>query len=125
MHRSVLLVAVTLLPISAQPNVVLVMADDMGYECISANGGTSYSTPVFERIAREGMRFSHCYSQPVCTPSRIKLMTGKYNWRNYRRFGRMEKGQSTFAHLMRQAGYATGLSGNSGAGRKPGIIGAG
>lgn len=111
MHRSLLLVAATLLPISAQPNVVLVMADDMGYECISANGGTSYSTPVFERIAREGMRFSHCYSQPVCTPSRIKLMTGKYNWRNYRRFGRMEKGQSTFAHLMRQAGYATGLSG--------------
>lgn len=96
---------------SAQPNVVLIMADDMGYECISANGGTSYNTPVFERIAREGMRFTHCYSQPVCTPSRVKLMTGKYNWRNYRRFGRMEKGQVTFAHLMKQAGYVTGLTG--------------
>ena len=97
--------------LSAQPNVVLIMADDMGYECISANGGTSYATPVFERIARQGMRFTHCYSQPVCTPSRIKLMTGKYNWRNYFRFGHLEKGQTTFAHLMRQAGYVTGLAG--------------
>lgn len=95
----------------AQPNVVLIMADDMGYECISANGGLSYSTPVFERLTREGMRFTQCYSQPVCTPSRIKLMTGKYNWRNYRAFGRLEAGQTTFAHLMRQAGYATGLTG--------------
>lgn len=111
MCRAVLLLAAAILPLSAQPNVVLIMADDMGYECISSNGGTSYSTPVFERVARQGMRFSNCYSQPVCTPSRIKLMTGKYNWRNYRRFGHMEKGQWTFAHLMRQAGYATGMTG--------------
>ena len=95
----------------ASPNVILIMADDMGYECISANGGTSYQTPTFERIASEGMRFTHCYSQPVCTPSRVKLMTGKYNWRNYRRFGHMERGQTTFAHLMQQAGYVTGLTG--------------
>ena len=111
MKRLLLLVALAALPASSQPNVVLIMADDMGYECISANGGTSYETPVFERIAQEGMRFVHCYSQPVCTPSRVKIMTGKYNWRNYRRFGRMEKGQVTFAHLMRQAGYVTGLTG--------------
>ncbi len=110
MHRLVFS-ALTVLPLFAAPNVVLIMADDMGYECISANGGTSYSTPVFERVAREGMRFSNCYSQPVCTPSRIKIMTGKYNWRNYRRFGRLEKGQTTFAHQMRQAGYVTGLTG--------------
>ncbi len=97
--------------LGASPNVVLIMADDMGYECISANGGESFTTPVFERIAREGMRFSNCYSQPVCTPSRIKLMTGKYNWRNYRKFARLEKGQKTFAHLMKEAGYATALTG--------------
>lgn len=110
--RFVLLaLALTAITVAAPPNVVLVMADDMGYECISANGGASYQTPVFERIAREGMRFTHCYSQPVCTPSRIKIMTGKYNWRNYRRFGRLEKGQKTFAHFMRDAGYATGLTG--------------
>ena len=111
MHRTLILAATSIGCLSAQPNVVLIMADDMGYECISANGGTSYETPVFERIAREGMRFSHCYSQPVCTPSRIKLMTGKYNWRNYFRFGHMEKGQTTIGHLMRQAGYVTALAG--------------
>lgn len=111
MQRAFILAALAVLPLAAQPNVVLIMADDMGYECISSNGGASYETPVFERIARQGMRFSNCYSQPVCTPSRIKLMTGKYNWRNYRAFGRMEKGERTFAHLMREAGYATGLAG--------------
>ena len=111
MWKTLLLATATVLPAVAQPNVVLILADDMGYECISANGGRSYSTPVFERIASEGMRFTHCYSQPVCTPSRIKLMTGKYNWRNYRAFGRLEKGQRTIGHLMRDAGYVTGLTG--------------
>jgi arylsulfatase A len=97
--------------LDARPNIILVMADDMGYECISANGGKSYQTPTFERIADEGMRFSNCYSQPVCTPSRNKIMTGKYNWRNYQRFGRLEKNQMTFAHLLKQAGYVTGMTG--------------
>ncbi len=111
MHWILVIAALIGLPLLAKPNVVLIMADDMGFECISVNGGTSYSTPVFERIAKQGIRFSQCYSQPVCTPSRIKIMTGKYNWRNYRRFGHMEKGQTTFAHLMRDGGYATGLTG--------------
>ena len=94
-----------------QPNVILILADDMGYEIISSNGGTSYQTPNIDRLARDGMRFTHVYAQPMCTPSRVKLMTGKYNWRNYRRFGRLEQGQYTFAHLMRDAGYATGMTG--------------
>ena len=111
MSRVLLIAILAAWPASGLPNVVLIMADDMGYECISANGGMSYRTPVFERIAREGMRFTQCYSQPVCTPSRVKIMTGKYNWRNYRRFGHMERGQFTFAHLMRQAGYVTGITG--------------
>ena len=111
MRKLLILAALCTQPLLAKPNVVLIMADDMGYECISANGGRSYSTPVFERIALGGMRFINCYSQPVCTPSRIKIMTGKYNWRNYVRFAHMPKGQTTFAHMMRDSGYATALSG--------------
>ena len=111
MRKILIIAALSVLPLLAKPNVVLIMADDMGYECISANGGKSYSTPVFERIALEGMRFTNCYSQPVCTPSRIKIMTGKYNWRNYVRFAHMPKGQTTFAHMMRDVGYATALTG--------------
>ena len=104
------------------------MADDLGYECLSPNGGTSYSTPRLERMASEGMRFTHCYSQPQCTPSRVKIMTGKYNWRNHKRWAYLEPGQYTFAHFMRAAGYATALTGkwqlrhgNSGAGGPRGM----
>ncbi len=89
------------------PNIVMIMADDFGYECVGANGGTSYKTPVLDKMAAEGVRFEHCYSQPICTPSRVKLMTGIYNVRNYAVFGLLEKNQRTFAHILRDAGYAT------------------
>ncbi|MHC4745049.1 MAG: sulfatase-like hydrolase/transferase, partial [Planctomycetota bacterium] len=92
---------------SKRPNIILIMADDLGYECIGANGGTSYKTPVLDELARGGIRFEHCYSQPLCTPSRVKLMTGIYNVRNYVRFGLLDPKQTTFAHLLKEAGYAT------------------
>ena len=90
-----------------RPNVVMIMADDFGYECVTANGGTSYETPVLDRMASEGVRFEHCYSQPICTPSRVKLMTGLYNVRNYAEFGLLETSQVTFGNLFRNAGYKT------------------
>ena len=73
-----------------RPNVVLIMADDMGYECVGANGGTSYQTPHLDRLAETGLRFTNCHSQPICTPSRVQLMTGIYNHRNYIRFGLLD-----------------------------------
>lgn len=91
----------------ARPNIVMIMADDLGFECIGANGGTSYRTPQLDRMAKEGMRFEHCYSQPICTPSRVKLMTGISNIRNYVEFGLLDPQQTTFAQLLKQAGYAT------------------
>jgi len=94
-----------------QPSVVLIMADDLGYECIGANGGTSYETPVLDRLAAEGMRFEHGYSQPLCTPSRVQIMTGVYNVRNYVRFGVLDRKETTFANLLRDAGYATCVAG--------------
>ena len=68
---------------SQNPNIILIMADDMGYECLSCNGSTSYQTPVLDKLAEGGIRFTHCISQPLCTPSRVKIMTGQYNFRNY------------------------------------------
>ena len=50
---------------SAPPNVILIMADDFGYECVTANGGESYQTPHLDRLAASGMRFEHCHSQPL------------------------------------------------------------
>ena len=94
-----------------QPNIVLIMADDMGYECVRANGGESYHTPHLDQMAATGVRFEHCYSQPICTPSRVQLMTGHYNHRNYVKFGVLDPDQTTFAHLLKEAGYATCVAG--------------
>lgn len=93
------------------PNVVLILADDFGYECIGANGSTSYKTPNVDKLAAEGVRFERCYVQPLCTPTRVQLMTGKYNVRNYLRFGLLDTQATTFAHLFRNAGYRTGIVG--------------
>jgi arylsulfatase A len=90
-----------------RPNIVLIMADDMGFECVGANGGRSYETPHLDRLAAAGMRFEHCYSQPICTPSRVQLMTGLYNSRNYVRFGLLKPDSYTFGNALRGAGYAT------------------
>ena len=88
---------------AGEPNIVLIMADDMGYECVTANGGESYLTPNLDRLAKGGMRFEHCYSQPICTPSRVQLMTGIYNQRNYIRFGLLDPTVTTFGHLAKRA----------------------
>jgi len=101
-----------------RPNVILIMADDLGYECIGANGGTSYRTPILDGLAGTGVRFEHCHSQPVCTPSRVQIMTGVYNVRNYVHFGTLDRDQTTFAHLLKQEGYATCVVGKWQLGRE-------
>ena len=105
--------------IKQRPNVILIMADDLGYETIGANGGSSYGTPEIDRLAANGMRFEHCYAQPLCTPTRVQLMTGIYNVRNYVRFGLLEPGQTTFGHLFKEAGYATCIVGKWQLGKDP------
>ena len=94
-----------------RPNVILIMVDDFGYECVGAHGGTSYQTPNLDKLAADGMRFDFAYAQPLCTPTRVQLMTGQSNYRNYTHFGQLEPSQTTFAHLFRKAGYATGIVG--------------
>jgi len=93
------------------PNIVLIMADDLGYECLGAYGGTSYNTPNLDKLAASGTRFEHCYSQPLCTPSRVKLMTGISNARNYVRFNVLDWKETTFGNLLKNAGYKTCIAG--------------
>ena len=69
------------------------MADDLGLETMGSYGGTSYKTPNLDRLAAKGARFEHCYAQPICTPSRVQLMTGQYNVRNYVKFGLLPRGE--------------------------------
>jgi hypothetical protein len=62
-----------------QPNIVLVMTDEMGYERLGANGGADYKTPFLDSLVNGGICFEHAHSQPICTPSRVKTMTGTSN----------------------------------------------
>jgi len=93
------------------PNIVLILADDVGVEGFGCYGGDGYATPRIDALAREGMRFTDCYSQPLCTPSRVKLMTGRGNLRNYVHFSILDPAEKTFGDLAREAGYATGVFG--------------
>jgi arylsulfatase A-like enzyme len=93
------------------PNIILVMADDIGIEGFGCYGGTSYETPNLDRMAGEGLRFTHAYSQPLCTPTRIQLMTGRYNHRNWLYFGILPPEEKTIGHLMSDAGYRTCIAG--------------
>lgn len=102
-----------------RPNVILIMADDLGYETIASNGGTSYQTPELDKMARNGIRFEHCYAQPLCTPSRVKMMTGISNIRNYTDFGILHPSQTTFGHLFQDAGYSTCVVGKWQLGKDP------
>ena len=94
-----------------RPNIILIMTDDQGYECLGCYGSASYNTPVLDELAATGMRFTHCYSQPLCTPSRVQIMTGRYNSRNYVRFGHFDYSERTFAHVVKEVGYATCTAG--------------
>ena len=94
-----------------RPNIILIMSDDLGYEVIGCNGGTSYATPRLDAMAANGMRFDDGHVLPLCTPTRVALMTGKHNFRNYIGFGLIKPDEVTFGHLLSDAGYNTCISG--------------
>ena len=106
--------------VAAQPNILFIMADDVGVEAFDAymsnpvntagtNGGIS--TPNISNLASTGIQYTHAYAQPLCTPSRVEVMTGVYNFRNYRSFGYLDNDQTTFAHVAQDNGYATAIAG--------------
>ena len=98
---------------ATQPNIILVLGDDIGYEVPTFTGGQSYSTPNLDSLAKQGMQFTNCYSLPMCSPSRFEMLTGKYNNRNYTPYswGHLDPSQRTFANMLHDAGYVTCLTG--------------
>ncbi|WP_404309217.1 sulfatase-like hydrolase/transferase [Neorhodopirellula lusitana] len=94
-----------------QPNIVLILADDVGIEGLECYGGTSYATPRLNELAAAGIRFTQAYSQPLCTPTRVELLTGMDNHRNWKSFGILDPNATTFAHKFKRIGYATAIFG--------------
>ncbi len=103
------------------PNVLIILADDMGIECLSSYGGTSHATPNLDKFAGQGMRFTRCFSNPYCSPSRGELLTGRYPFKNGLKQVLFDEkahantflgiDQPSFARQLKQAGYATAIAG--------------
>ncbi len=111
---------------AAKPNVVFILADDLGYGDLGSFGQKLIKTPHLDRLAAEGMRFTDAYAgATVCAPSRCTLMTGLHNGHAHIRGNRELPGEGqlpmpadtfTVGHLMKQAGYTTGIVGKWGLG---------
>src|SRR5262245_57036487 len=103
-----------------KPNIIFVLADDLGYGDLGCYGQTQIQTPHLDRMAAEGMRFTQCYAgSTVCAPSRCALMTGLHTGHCIVRGNAnipLRPQDRTVAELLREAGYATGLVGKWGLG---------
>ena len=96
------------------PNILYIMADDHGPQALSCYGGKLIQTPNIDRLAKDGMRFTHAFANnSICSPSRAVLLTGKYNHLcGVEQLGqRFDGSQQTFPKLLQQAGYQTALVG--------------
>jgi arylsulfatase A len=103
---------------SAQPNVILIFADDLGYGDIGPFGNTEFKTPNLDQMAREGRRFTSFYATPVCSMSRACLLTGCYNVRVSvpgvlfpRNSNGLHPNEITLAEVAQSRGYATACVG--------------
>jgi arylsulfatase A len=111
---------------ASKPNVIYIIADDLGYGDLSAYGQTKFSTPNIDAIAKKGIMFKQHYSSaPVCAPARGALMTGMHVGHGAVRGNfevkpegqqPMPAGTFTLAHMFKKAGYATGAFGKWGLG---------
>jgi arylsulfatase A len=106
-------------PQTEKPNIVFILADDLGIECLSSYGG-KHKTPNIDKLATQGMRFTHCFSNPFCSPSRANLLTGRYPFANGLKevlYSRKQENiyvspdQPSFARQLKAEGYATAIAG--------------
>ena len=105
---------------ATMPNIVFIMADDLGYADLSCYGRRDYATPALDRLARQGMRLTHAYANSaVCSATRTALLTGRYQYRLPIGLEEPLQGRPrglppehpTLPSLLREHGYATALVG--------------
>ena len=107
---------------SSRPNIIFILADDLGYGDLSSYGATAIQTPNIDRLAEEGVLFTDAHSpSSVCTPTRYGLLTGRYCWRTWLTRSALssdaplliEENRPTVASVLRSAGYYTAHIGKS------------
>jgi len=106
---------------SRPPNLVFLLLDNVGQEWFGCYGGEAGATPTVDRLAAEGVRVEHCYTPPVCGPSRVVALTGRYPHRTgfrlhhdaalYSGGGLDPEREILFPRLFQRAGFATGMTG--------------
>src|SRR5882757_432646 len=105
---------------ATKPNIVFILADDLGIDGVSCYGANKHQTPQIDKLAASGTRFQTCYAAPLCGPSRCLLMTGRYAFRtggltngSWRPNGPGAKSadEQPMAKLLKGAGYVTGQAG--------------
>jgi arylsulfatase A-like enzyme len=99
-----------------RPNVVFILTDDQGYGDVGIHGNDKIRTPNMDRVAREGIQFTQFHANPVCSPTRASLMTGRYYYRTgvvdtYLGRSMMYPDEVTVAEMLAPAGYRTGIFG--------------
>jgi len=114
---------------AGRPNVIVIMADDLGYGDVSCYGATALKTPNIDRLSKEGLRFTNGYcSASTCTPTRFSFLTGKYAFRQQgtgiappNATALIQPGTVTIASILKNAGYKTAVVGkwHLGLGAKP------
>lgn len=122
--RSRLFAASPRAPGKRPPNLIVIMADDLGAKELGCYGNTDHRTPNLDRLAKGGLQFKTCYTSPICHPTRFQIMTGQYGHHNGvfhfpgRRGGPTPGSPEddiarkvTFAHVLKRQGYATAHSG--------------
>jgi arylsulfatase A len=108
--------------VSAQtkkPNIIFVLADDLGIDGVTSYGADLYKTPVIDKLAKEGIRFTNAYTAPLCGPSRAMILTGRYAFRtgavNQDQTGEFTpQAETMMPKILKPAGYTTSMIGKWG-----------
>lgn len=111
-----LLILLAAAPQDRKPNIVFIITDDQGYGDVGFHGNDKIRTPNLDQLASQSVELTHFYVQPVCSPTRACLLTGRYNYRTgivdtYQGRSMMHPDEVTLAEILGDAGYRTGIFG--------------
>jgi arylsulfatase A len=102
-----------------KPNIIFVLADDLGIDGVSAYGADFFKTPVIDKLAKEGIRYTNAYTVPLCGPSRALILSGRYGFRtgavNQDMTGEIKPSAENFMpSILKKAGYTSSMIGKWG-----------